>query len=40
MMAIGSTEGGIEMLKYPEDKKGPALMIILHHEDACAVNAK
>lgn len=34
MMAIGSTEGDIEMLKYKEDKKGPASMIILHHGGA------
>lgn len=33
IIAVGNSDGDIEMLKYCTDRKGPSLGILLHHDD-------
>ena len=32
-MAVGNSDGDLAMLQFTDDKKGPALMVLVHHDD-------
>ena len=34
IMAVGNSDGDVEMLEFTDDRKGPGLMLLVHHDDA------
>ena len=34
ILAFGNSDGDIQMLQYTDDREGPALCLLLHHDDA------
>ena len=34
ILACGNSDGDIQMLQYTDDREGPALCLLLHHDDA------
>lgn len=34
ILACGNSDGDLQMLQYTDDGKGPALMLLVHHDDA------
>ena len=33
IVAVGNSDGDLAMLQFTDDKKGPALMVLVHHDD-------
>lgn len=34
VIAVGNSNGDLQMLEYTDDRKGPSLQILIHHDDA------